>query len=385
MMNQSQIPAPDARAARHRVWDAFVRLFHWLLAASVTVALVSGFLLDASWIRLHLGAGTLAVILVVARIVWGFAGPTYARFAQFLPRPGALGAHLREQLAGAPHRRHVGHNPLGALMVVALLLIVLLLGATGLAWLGGGLKTGPLATFLPATQTGLWSETHETLAAVILGLIALHLGGVVHESLRSRENLARAMVTGCKEVRPGDVVAPQRRARPIVAAAVVLALLASGSAAVVVLSGRPLQDPPVAAADFPTVYTDECAACHMAYHPALRPAPSWQALMARLDDHFGEDAGLPDETGAEITAWLTAHSAETVDNFPASLWRDLPPVPVVALPDTPQWQELHENVDPALFRRRAVYSRSNCAACHRDAESGWLSPFAISIPEENTQ
>lgn len=362
---------------RHTVWDRFVRLFHWSLAFCVATALVTGFLLDATWIQWHLAAGILAVALVLARIVWGFTGTAYSRFSQFLPRPGEIVDHLKH---GAGQARHIGHNPLGALMVLALIAAVLALGITGKALLGSSLKTGPLAFALPATQGEFWSGIHEALAFLILGLVVLHIAGVLFESRRSHENLARAMVTGSKERREADLIASPRPAYPLLASAVIASLAIATAAGTIGLSARKPDMAPVSA--IPEIYSDECAACHMAFHPSLRPAVSWSLMMGRLSDHFGEDARLPKETSAEITAWLEKHAAATVDSKPAALWRNLREAAPLALPETPQWQHIHADIAPSVFKRRPIHSRSNCIACHKDAETGWFSHFDLQLPKE---
>ena len=362
------------------VWDRFIRVLHWALVVSIAIALVSGFLLEASWIRLHLVSGSHAVALVGARIVWGFTGPTYARFSQFIPAPRQIADHLK---TGAEHARHIGHNPLGALMVFALLASIVALGITGVAALGSGLKTGPLAASLPASQGPLWTELHELAGFILLGLIVLHVGGVIFESRRSRECLARSMVTGRKEERDGDLVAPHKPTHLILAILLISGLVIGAVVTISGLSQRPLSFPPVEPVAH--AYGEECASCHMAYHPSTRPAASWELMMGGLDNHFGEDASLPPETRIEIATWLIRHAASTTDSKPAFLWSELRESTPVALPDTEAWKRLHTSVYEAAFRQRNIYSRSNCAACHGDAETGWFSPFQISIPKEPKQ
>ena len=355
------------------VWDLPIRLFHWGLAVTVAIAAVTGFFGEADTLRWHVGAGLVAVALILARIVWGFTGPTHARFSDFVPRPAEVIEHLSP---GAP--RHLGHNPLGALMVLALVAVMLVIGGTGLAVLGGMLKTGPLA-FWSFDLGRSARELHELAAWAVAGLVVLHLGGVVFESRRSRENLARAMVTGIKEARPGDHRGRNLPARGALALALLAALSGGLWAANRALSDRAPAGMPVA---FDATVREECSACHMAYHPSLLPAESWRQMMATLDDHFGEDASLDPDTAQAVGAWLTAHAAETADTLPAHVFAKVAPEAPFTLTETPFWKRMHADLPDELFRRPAIRNRSNCAACHADADSGLFSPFSIRIPKE---
>lgn len=178
---------------RVRVWDGFVRLFHWSLVAFIA----------ASWLTsdgpkiVHQRVGYAIAALIAARLVWGVIGPRHARFGDFVRGPGTVLAYLRDLVHGR-ERRYLGHNPAGGAMIVALLLTV---SATAL--------TGWLQTTDAFWGSSLIEEIHETLATLILILVALHVCGVVVESLRHRENLVRAMLTGTK--RP--LMPPDRKGR----------------------------------------------------------------------------------------------------------------------------------------------------------------------------
>lgn len=164
-----------------RVWDPVVRVFHWTLAAAV----LGAFLVERPR-DLHEALGWLALGAVALRLVWGVVGTPHARFADFVPGPRRLVAYLRAMAAGR-EARHLGHNPAGGAMVIVLLAMVALTGVSG--WLMG----------TDAYYGEAWVEDlHEIAANVTLGLVPLHLAGVVWESLRHRENLVRAMITGVK-------------------------------------------------------------------------------------------------------------------------------------------------------------------------------------------
>jgi cytochrome b len=164
------------------VWDPLVRLFHWSLAVSFVIA----WLTADEWESLHIWAGYAAGALIAFRVLWGVVGPRYARFAQFMRPPATTLGYLSATLRGR-EPRYIGHNPLGALMIIALMF--------GLA---GTAVTGWMYT-LDAFWGVEWvEETHELLANVMLALVFLHVAGVVFASLRHGENLVRAMVVGRK-------------------------------------------------------------------------------------------------------------------------------------------------------------------------------------------
>jgi len=360
------------------VWDVWVRLFHWALVLCVGGAAMTGFLGDARSAGLHLACGLGAVGLVIARIVWGLYGTTHARFSDFVPRPSALIDHIR----GA-NGRHLGHNPLGALMVLAMIAAILALGVTGLVVLGGWLRLGPLAADFGTEAGRSAREIHEAVAIAVLAMVALHLGGVVLESRRSHENLVRAMLTGRKETRPGDAPTAEAKTQGRRALGFTAGIAATLTVTGLALSARTV--PHLPATEMHPLVAEECGACHMAYNPSLLPAKSWTALMAGLDDHFGENASIDAEAAVEIEAWLTAHAAETVDTAPARMFARTDPEAPASLTATPDWRHLHGDLPEALFARAPILTRANCAACHADAATGRFSPFAISIPKEKTQ
>ena len=165
-----------------RVWDAAVRILHWSLVLSVAAAWLTRHS-RGSW---HEWLGYAALAVVAARLAWGFAGAGYARFSDFVRPASVTAAYARDVLA---HReaRFLGHNPLGGWMVVALLALVALVGATG--WL--------------YTTDRYWGvewveELHETLSDVLFAFVGLHIAGVVFTSVRHRENLVAAMLHGRK-------------------------------------------------------------------------------------------------------------------------------------------------------------------------------------------
>lgn len=168
-----------------RVWDPFVRIFHWSLVSCV---LVDYFIVDDGE-ALHQWLGYVAAALVSARIVWGFVGSPHARFADFFPTPARLRSHLAD-IRARRRKFHPGHNPLGALMMLALITLVLALAVTG---------------YMQGTDA-FWGEEwlqelHEVLASLLIGLAGVHAAAAIVVGRLEGVNLVKAMITGVK-IRP---------------------------------------------------------------------------------------------------------------------------------------------------------------------------------------
>lgn len=181
-----------------RVWDPAVRLFHWTLASSFLVA----YLTEDDWEPLHVNAGYLIGVLIALRVLWGFAGPPHARFADFVRPPREVASYVAAALRfQAP--RHIGHNPAGGAMVLALLASLTLTVVSGIALYGATDFAGPLAGFLRGELAAdLLEGVHELGANLTLLLVLLHLGGVFFSSLEHGENLVKSMITGRKKENP---------------------------------------------------------------------------------------------------------------------------------------------------------------------------------------
>ncbi|MCW1966069.1 cytochrome b/b6 domain-containing protein [Polynucleobacter sp.] len=172
------------------VWDVPTRVFHWLL-----VLCFAGAWLTSESERLqmiHYAFGYSAVALVLFRLVWGLVGTKYARFTQFLRGPNEMAGHIKSVLSSHQHSSP-GHNPVGGIVMVGLMLIILLIGLTGY-W---GVKEF-LGDFM--------SEAHEAIASLALGLVIIHIAAAVIMSLVQKENLIRAMVNGKKQGLPEQAI-----------------------------------------------------------------------------------------------------------------------------------------------------------------------------------
>ncbi len=174
------------RSAFIKVWDPFVRVFHWSLVAVYAAAWITA----DEWDRAHEIAGYAILVLVGLRIIWGLVGSRHALFSDFIYKPATVIRYLKDVVLMRA-RRFVGHNPVGGVMVLAMIFSLVAVSATGVMM----------------TLDTLWGKAwvedlHEVAANLTLGLVFMHITGVLIASIQHRENLIRSMFTGLK--RKGD-------------------------------------------------------------------------------------------------------------------------------------------------------------------------------------
>lgn len=184
------------------VWDLPLRLFHWLLVVSVVASWVTG-KIGTDVRALHMWLGYWMLFLLAFRLVWGIVGPRHARFASFVPRPRALIAYLRASLRGEAAETP-GHSPLGSLAVFAMLAVLALQAISGLFIDDDVMHEGPYRDAVGRATAATMSSIHHNAVNVIVALVVVHVAAIAWYTLRKRQHLLRAMITGRK---PAQVVA----------------------------------------------------------------------------------------------------------------------------------------------------------------------------------
>lgn len=187
-----------------RVWDPVVRVGHWLLAAGF----FTNYIMEDEVMGLHVWIGYSIVAIVLLRVLWGFVGTEHARFGDFVRSPSTVSQYLGNLFRGRA-RHYRGHNPAGGIMILLLLACMAALAFSGIVLYALEENAGPLAGWVVEAGEGgaqalwsadehFWEETHEVLVNLMLGLVIIHVLGVVITSRLHKENLVRAMITGRK-------------------------------------------------------------------------------------------------------------------------------------------------------------------------------------------
>ena len=179
-----------------KVWDPFVRLFHWTLVLSFFIAYIT----EEDFLTIHTYAGYTVLTLLILRIIWGLIGTRHARFSDFTYSPQTIKEFIKDTLY-LRAKRYLGHNPAGGAMILLMIFSLLVTTLTGIAVYGIEEQAGPLSSWY-MQKDSLWGdvfeETHEFFANFSLLLVFVHVAGVIIESFIHKENLAKSMIDGKK-------------------------------------------------------------------------------------------------------------------------------------------------------------------------------------------
>lgn len=379
------------------VWDIPIRIFHWALVCMYVAAFFTS---RTEWLlEYHTTAGYIALGLIGFRILWGFTGSHYARFSEFIKGWGEAKSYLGKAFRLNPPR-YLGHNPAVGWVVVFMLLLTAGITVTGIITYSGEENRGMWAG-LVYYEKALNSRTvHKFLAYAAALMIVVHISAALFHKYILKENIVASMFTGLKEDEESwsERISHMRPDQEFSAAQFVVWIIVTimGGLALICL-------PPKGEADFSKIqeyrvvgekglvvalkpnktWESECTSCHTAFHPTLLPAASWEKIMAGLEDHFGDNASLDENTRKEVLEFLVSSSAEhSVSEASQKLLRSIKKGEVpTRITDISYWKKKHSKIPSDVFSRKAVKSKSNCVACHPGAEVGSFEDADIGIPK----
>jgi cytochrome b len=217
----------DAGKSGALIWDLPLRLCHWLLVLAVLGCWVT-YRVGIEAFNWHVWCGYAVLVLAAFRIVWGFVGPRHARFANFVRGPASIGRYARTLFNTDPTQHYAGHNPLGALMVVLILVLLGVEALTGLFANDEVVSSGPLYGYVEDATSDAWSRVHRLGAKVVWVAVWLHIAAVLSYLLVKHDNLILPMITGRKHrpwLSPGEGVASSQIWRALLTAAICAALV----------------------------------------------------------------------------------------------------------------------------------------------------------------
>ncbi|MBI5193727.1 MAG: cytochrome b/b6 domain-containing protein [Nitrospirae bacterium] len=381
-----------------RVWDLPTRLFHWLLVLAYAGVFYTSY---SEWLlEYHTAAGYTALGLVIFRILWGFAGNRYARFSGFIKGWREVKTFLKETIKLNPPR-HLGHNPAVGWAVMFMLLATAVITTTGIIVFSGEENRGLWAGVFIFQTAEYARSIHIYLAYGMVVMIVGHICAALFHDFILRENIILSMITGTKE----DNESWSERVshfhygegRSLARLLVLILVTILGGIGLVYLPPQGGTDfskmkPPkvidekgfAVSVEINNTWKDECASsCHSAFYPSLLPARSWEKILSRQADHYGDNVTLDENSRKEILNFLLKSSAEhsTTESSKKMLYSIHANEVPDKVTDVPYWKYKHNGIGEDVYKRKAIMSKSNCIACHPGAEVGSFEDEDIKIPE----
>lgn len=355
------------------IWSIPTRVFHALFVAFILLSFISA--QEDLWLNYHAVIGYGLLILVLFRICWGFIGPKYSLFKD-LP----LGTkNIKEFLNHIfeEKTKYSGHNPLASYVMISILVVAILAIITGVLVFGIQEEKG-IFSFLNTSffkNMKLFKEIHELFANLFIALIAAHILGVILDRLlhKNQETL-NSIVTGYK------VTYTKESIKLNIYQKIFSLLMFIFFIGFLIFNFYNQKNIFLASKYTPIDYkvenhlfVKECASCHTLYPPNLLPKKSWELIMSDLENHFGDDATIPEDSNKEILAFLLKNSAET--STMESSFKFLNSIKnqdIIAMTKTTFWEKTHKEIPKEMFDYKEIKSKANCKACHSDIEKGLI-------------
>lgn len=358
------------------IFPFFNRFLHLLFIVCFALAyLLASTQKGFAW---HAVLGLVFGVALLWRIVWGFVGTKFSRFADF-HLSGVFG-YLRSIFGDK--ERFVAHNPASSWAVILIFTLGILSAVSGLLLWGQDEQKGLFGWLYFAYVPNL-SALHEFFVNALLVVIAVHICGALVDKFVSKFDSLNAIISGFKLTPKDESVRLSTAQKAFcVFALCVLALLcvylSKPTNSLLYASVAPefsLQKPYA-------LYKKECGSCHIAYAPYLLPQKAWANLMSDLENHFGDDASLETAEFQSIFAFLEAHSMQKYDTkFRANLAKENDDE--IAISKYKFYEKAHQNLPNALFDDERIKSRANCEACHERAELGFFGKSEVNFAKIN--
>lgn len=214
---------PDTPSYRILVWDLPTRLFHWSLVVLVMVSFVTG-KTGGTAMQYHEWSGVAILVLILFRVLWGLFGGIPSRFSSFIRGPRKVFAYARS-LIGKGHQPCLGHNPMGAWSIVAMLAVLLIQVGTGLFANDDILTEGPLFHIISKDTSNWLTRIHHINQNILIGLIVLHLAAILFYWIAKHENLILPVITGRKHWHEAVDMVPGSSVKALLLAAVTAAVV----------------------------------------------------------------------------------------------------------------------------------------------------------------
>ncbi len=356
------------------VWNWSARIIHWMIAISFTMAFITSFyenMLDS-----HVALGFIFGVMILYRIIWGFIGPNYAQFKHFMLKPSQFIYYFKEKVQNRWRKIPAGHNPASSWYTVWAMIMGTVIVISGLLLLGVQESEGFLSYLNDeySSYMVLLDIIHRYASYIFVAWVVIHITGVLVEQFWHKTHMVFAMITGYKKTEGEDT----RVSKPLTIFSFSVIFIAISTYLFIVSSDYNFLSikkyPDIYYDELHPVYDEKCGDCHKTYPPHILPKKSWERIMARLDNHRGKkitDENITKSQQQSILQFLTKNSAEnSTREVSVKIMNSLGERRPKAITKTPYWRETHKNIPKSVYKTKEIKDKSNCFACHKNAEHG---------------
>ena len=361
------------------VWSIPTRLFHLFLITLIILTFITSE--EDNLLSYHVAIGYTIGLLFIFRIMWGLLKVKYSNFKDF----NFSILELKEYLFNVfgKKKNYIGHNPASSFAIVAMIMLAILSVVTGIFTYGIQEGKGILSFLnIPLfKEMELFEELHEFLANAFLMVIIIHIIGVLIDKFIHKSSSFDSMIDGYKY---GDRESLKLSLFQkifgflwILLSTLFLIYMLNSPKNILMADSNIEKNYKIEHSYFES----ECISCHTLYPPFLLPKKSWIILMDDLENHFGDDASLDDDTKISIRDYLVKNSAENSTKESAfKFLKSIKDRDIIAMSESSYWKKRHKNIDKEVFKRDNIKNLSNCKACHKKIENGLLNDEDIEIP-----
>jgi cytochrome b len=355
------------------IWSISTRVFHALFALSIFIAFISA--QEKQWLNFHVIIGYSILILLIFRLFWGIFGPKHSLFKDLSFGKKNIKEFLNHIFE--EKTKYAGHNPLASYVIISMLLVAFLAVISGS--LAFGIQEGKgIFSFLNTPlfkEMDFFGEIHEFFSTLFIALIVAHILGIfVDRLLHKKQETLNSIITGYKITQEDESIKLNIYQKIF---SLVIFIFFVGFLVFNFYNPKNI----LVASKFTPIdykvenqlFVKECASCHTLYPPNLLPKKSWELLMSDLENHFGDDASIPEDSNKEILAFLVKNSAE--NSTMQSSFKFLNSIKnqdIITMTKTTFWEKTHKEIPKEIFENSEVKSKANCKACHSDIEKGLI-------------
>jgi cytochrome b len=344
------------------VWSKITRYFHWILVICIAATFISAEFKNA--LLAHVAFGSIAGGLLTFRLIWGFIGPTHAKFSHFNFSLSDLLYYLTNLFKD--RKIYAGHNPAASWATVLLIVFGFFCTLSGVFLLGSGDDRG-IFSFLPFSSYNFFFDIHSFSKNIVAVVALVHIIGAFLEHFWHKTKIINTMIDGYKNINIPDIKVTKFQkffGTFSIAFSIFIGLFTLFLPHYSIMTKNTHQI--LYYKDNPA-FAGECSNCHNLYPPMLLGKASWQVVLSDKKDHFKKDLRKKVPDFEDIKKYILKNSAESSDNqISHNILASTKGKNIYRITRTRYWKDTHAQIPRSAFKNPMIKSRSNCEACHEN-------------------